>query len=216
MKIFRYIILAAAIAASLPAFAQKPVHMHHRHLETSSRPGYRPEGRASMVQSSKTYSAGIINTPYFDVNPEFQQIVEASVIVGCTDLEGSYTAGYRFNNSVFLGGGAGYNYCEDCEMSSVNVFAHAVFYLSNRRVSPMIGLKGGIIRSLTDSIQGDNIFPLIDIKPGVKIHFNSGKEMYVCLTFGPRPNVYFGDYENRIYVANGSYVFGGFSLGYVF
>ena len=70
----------------------------------------------------------------------FQQVAE---ILGGLELEEQplaciqYIAGYRFNNTVFVGGGIGGGYAQ------AQIFANAKFYFTSTRVQPTAELSVG-------------------------------------------------------------------------
>ena len=208
--------LALAMMA-VPAMAQKPVHHPQHHPDH----GFYGGPRATMFQSSHTYRAGMLVPPRFQAQPGFQQMADAGVMF--TDdaaVELTYTAGYRFNDWFFLGGGAGFGYSDDNEEAYIPAYVSPVFYLTDRRVAPMVALRLGATAVLGNDFEGEHIYPLVEVRPGIAIHLDGGNDINVNLVLGSRP-IFFNDYDYNTgaslgKVSGGSYVEGGLSVGFSF
>lgn len=166
---------------------------------------YDSHGRTSYV--------GLLEIPRFRAEPGFQQMVEASLMV--TDdmaTEISYSAGYRFGNCFYLGGGTGIGYSFWTESAYVPVFVNPVFYLSDRRVTPTVGLRLGACAVL-EKHYGDSIVALVEVRPGISVHLNNGNDVNIGITLGSRPDVYFDDMHRTV---SGGIIEGGLSVGFSF
>ena len=214
----RIITFALALAMmAVPAMAQKPVHHPQHHPDHGLYGG----PHTSMFQSSRTYRAGMLVTPRFQAQPGFQQMADATFMF--TDdaaVELSYTAGYRFNDWFFLGGGAGLGYSDYNEEAYIPVYVSPVFYFTDRRVAPMLALRLGATAVLGNDFKGEHYYPLVEARPGIAIHLNGGNDINVNLVFGSRP-IFFIDHDIQTgaelgKVSGGSYVEGGLSVGFSF
>lgn len=172
-------------------------------------------GQASedaYTSTGSTYYAGLINVPRFNISPGFQQMMDLT-FVPTDDLafELAYTAGYRFTNCFFLGAGTGIAYSDWNENVYVPIYVNPMFYITDRRVAPTVGIRLGINASFVD---GRKISPLVDIRPGLRVHTNSGKDINVSLTLGSRPEVWKDDADGKRHAD--SYMEGGLSVGFSF
>lgn len=163
----------------------------------------------------RSYFAGLIEVPRFNVSPGFQQMLDFSLL-GTDDmaLELTYTAGYRFSNAFYLGGGAGIAYSWSNEDVYIPAYVVPIFYITRRCVAPTVGLRLGINASVAGSgIDRVDVSPLVDFRPGIRIHTNSGKDINVSLSFGTRPDIYQGSGGTT---ETEAYMEGGLSVGFSF
>lgn len=180
-------------------------------------PGYGPMfGYSPDTYNSHGHAGyvGLLEIPRFRAEPGFQQMVEASLMV--TDdmaTEISYSAGKRFSNGFYLGGGTGIGYSFWTESTYVPVFVNPVFYLSDRRVTPTVGLRLGAYAVLEEHY-GDSIAPLVEVRPGISVHLNNGKDVNIGINLGTRPDLYESYDMHR--TLSGGYFEGGLSLGFSF
>lgn len=163
---------------------------------------------------SRTSYAGLINVPRFDIEPGFQQMLDLS-FVPMDDLafELTYTAGRRFSNCFFLGAGAGLGYSDWEGEAYVPVYITPMFYMTRRRVAPIFGLRLGVNASLVSNLDCAPVSALVDLRPGIRVHTNSGKDINVALTLGTRPEYYHNN-EGKRYVD--TYFEAGLSVGFSF
>lgn len=166
----------------------------------------------AYTTTGRTYYAGLINVPRFNIEPGFQQMMDLT-FVPTDDLafELAYTAGYRFTNCFFLGAGTGIAYSDWNENVYVPIYVNPMFYITDRRVAPAVGIRLGINASFVD---GRKISPLVDLRPGLRVHTNSGKDINVSLTLGSRPEVWKDDADGKRHAD--SYMEGGLSVGFSF
>lgn len=93
---------------------RKPTQEDMNLLWKAKAPGYGQmfgQGGDEYTSKGRSYYAGLIEVPRFNVEPGFQQMVDLTFVP--TDdmaLELTYAAGYRFSNSFFLGAGTGLAY----------------------------------------------------------------------------------------------------------
>lgn len=183
-------------------------------------PGYGP-GYGYGYGSGDPYTStgynqyiGLLEIPHFDIQPGFQQMLDlALVATDDTALELTYTAGYRFTKSFYLGGGTGIAYSWWNEDVYIPVYVNPMFYLSTRRVAPTIGMRLGFYTSIANQLNGNPVTALVDLRPGVRVRTNSGKDVNVSLTIGSRPCLY---NVNGVKNMDGSYVEGGLCVGFSF
>ena len=198
--------------ASAPVKAQKPVHGDH---------GMYRHAPSSMIQSGHTFRTGMMSPIRFHAEPGFRQTVEiAAMFTDISSFEAFYNAGYRFGEVFYLGGGVGFG-CSTWDKSSyIPVYANPVFYISDRKVAPMVGMKLGFMPLLNKDIEGDHLLPMVEIRPGVCIHLNGGNDINVGLAIGTRPwvhNEY--DYETGSELGrkvDGAFFEGGLCVGFSF
>lgn len=136
----------------------------------------------------------------------------AEVVIGgpADDIDWSaganYIVGYRFNNSVFLGGGLGVSYEEittsyyafSVEPSEfqARLFLNAKFYLSKRRVQPYFDLSVGGVYWESYSSSGEYASPiglLINPQFGVNYKLNDKFSLYANIGYQvqvPQENSY--------------------------
>ncbi len=118
-------------------------------------------------------------------------------------LGASYTAGYRFNNYIFLGGGIGvsgyfcdYNYNEYYDGFAIPIFAKFRSYFTKTRCKPFFDLSFGIDLLIEegyenyDGYYSDNdyytdVYPGLHVNPafGVSYQLNKKLEMYLSAGF---------------------------------
>lgn len=197
---------------------RKPTQEDMELLRQAKAPGY---GMLFCVcdnpynSRGRTYYAGLIEVPRFNIHPGFQQMLDLSLIgTDDTALELTYTAGYRFTNAFYLGGGAGVAYSWWQEDVYIPVYITPMFYITRRRVAPVVGLRLGINASVVGTgIDRVLVSPLIDLRPGIRVHTNSGNDINVSLTFGSRPDIYNDTYGKAF---ADPYVEGGMSVGFSF
>ena len=194
---------------------RKPTQDDMNLLWKAKAPGYGMafgNGENSYNSRGRAYYAGLINVPRFNIQPGFQQMMDLT-FVPTDDLafELAYTAGYRFTNYFFLGAGTGIAYSDWNENVYVPIYVTPMFYITNRRVAPTVGLRLGINASFVD---GRKISPLVDLRPGLRVHTNSGKDINVSLTLGSRPEVWKDDADGKRHAD--SYMEGGLSVGFSF
>lgn len=172
------------------------------------------DGEDAYTSRSRSLYAGLLEIPYFNVKPGFQQMLDLT-FVPTDDLafELEYSAGYRFTNSFFLGAGAGVAYSDWNESAYIPVFVNSTFYLTRRRVAPTLGLRLGINASLANDLDNSPVTALVDFRPGIRVHTNSGKDINVTLSLGSRPDIYnngLGDKQMDTFIK------GGLSVGFTF
>lgn len=204
-------LMMIALAAA-PATAQKPCHDSH---------GMYGHAHSSMIQSGHTYRTGMLSPVRFQTEPGFRQTVEvAALFTDISSFEAFYNAGYRFGDLFYLGGGAGFGISTWDKASYIPVYVNPVFYLSNRKVAPMAGLKLGVTTLLNKEIKGDHLLPMVEIRPGACIHLDGGNEINVSLSIGTRPwvhteyDIYTGEATGR--TVDDAYVEGGLCVGFSF
>lgn len=197
---------------------RKPTQEDMNLLWKAKAPGYGMpfgDGESSYNSRGRAYYAGLIEVPRFNIQPGFQQMLDLTFVP--TDdmaLELTYTAGYRFTNAFYLGGGAGIAYSWWQEDAYIPVYVTPMFYITRRRVAPVVGLRLGINATVAGTgIDRVLVSPLVDIRPGIRVHTNSGKDINVSLTLGTRPEIY---HEDNRRADAGAYVEGGLSVGFSF
>lgn len=80
-----------------------------------------------------------VNLHGFEVEDKFQNVFDYSNGFGAEVLT---THGFQFNNYFFLGGGVGISECTETNLM-VPIFADMRINILNRRISPVIDIKGG-------------------------------------------------------------------------
>lgn len=197
---------------------RKPTQEDMNLLWKAKAPGYSMPfggGENSYNSKGRAYYAGLIEVPRFNIQPGFQQMLDLTFVP--TDdmaLELTYTAGYRFTNSFHLGGGAGIAYSWSKQDAYIPVYVTPMFYITRRRVAPVVGLRLGINASIAGrGMDRVLVSPLIDLRPGIRVHTNSGKDINVSFTLGTRPDIYH-DADGR--ADAGAYMEGGLSVGFSF
>ena len=197
---------------------RKPTQEDMNLLWKAKAPGYGMpfgDGESSYNSRGSAYYAGLIEVPRFNIQPGFQQMLDLTFVP--TDdmaLELTYTAGYRFTNAFYLGGGAGIAYSWWQEDAYIPMYVTPMFYITRRRVAPVVGLRLGINATVAGAgIDRVLVSPLVDIRPGIRVHTNSGKDINVSLTFGARPEIY---HESNGKAYADVYMEGGLSVGFSF
>ena len=129
----RFIILAAVLLCAVTANAQQLKTAQGITIETEPEP-----------KSKKTFAP---------IERGFEQSVEVGGFY--TDwffIGAKYIAGYRFNKTLFVGGGTGFEFEVWDGIATIPVFANAKAYIGNWRLTPFIGLSiGGRIDLTNDS-----------------------------------------------------------------
>ena len=127
----RFIILAAALLCAVTANAQQLKTAQGITIET-----YEPKPEPKPKKPKKTLSP---------TERGFEQSVEVNIgsdadylIVGA-----NYTAGYRFNNYIFAGGGTGLNFWSDNGSAIIPVYANVRGYFMKTRLKPFASLSIG-------------------------------------------------------------------------
>lgn len=196
---------------------RKPTQEDMNLLWKARAPGYGPmfgQGGDAYTSMGRSYYAGLIEVPRFDAGPGFQQMIDLTFVP--TDdmaLEFTYAAGYRFTNSFFLGAGTGLAYSWWQENAYVPLFVNPMFYIGRRRVAPAIGLRLGANFSIIDDCVGAPVSALVDLRPGIRVHTDSGKDINISLSLGTRPDVWNTEEGSR---EVGTYFEGGLSVGFSF
>ena len=121
----RFIILAAALLCAVAANAQQLKTAQGITIETEPE----PKPKKTLVPTERG----------------FEQSVEVNIgsdadylIVGA-----NYTAGYRFNNYIFAGGGAGLNFWSENGSAIIPVYANVRGYFMKTRLKPFASLSIG-------------------------------------------------------------------------
>ena len=197
---------------------RKPTQDDMNLLWKAKAPGYGMafgNGGNSYNSRGRAYYAGLIDVPRFNIQPGFQAMLDLTFVpTDDTALELTYTAGYRFTNTFYLGGGAGIAYSWWQEDAYIPVYVAPMFYITRRRVAPVVGLRLGINASVAGTgIDRVLVSPLIDLRPGIRVHTNSGKDINVSLTLGSRPDIYHNPDGKAVADA---YVECGLSVGFSF
>lgn len=168
----------------------------------------------AYTSESRSYYAGLIDSPRVKIDPGFQQMLDLA-FVPTDDLafELTYTAGYRFTNCFFLGAGTGIAYSDWNGAAYIPVYVTPMFYLTTKRVAPILALRLGVNASLVSNPARVPVTPLVDLRPGIRVHTNSGKDINVTLTLGTRPDIYQDSEEGLQF---DTYFKGGLCVGFSF
>ena len=136
----RFIILVAALLCAVTANAQQLKTAQGITIETEPEP--KPKKTLSPTERG------------------FEQSVEVGGFY--TDwffIGAKYIAGYRFNKTLFVGGGTGFEFAVWDGIATIPVFANAKAYIGNWRLTPFIGLSIGGRIHLTNDYLGYTIKP---------------------------------------------------------
>ncbi len=129
----RFIILAAALLCAVAVNAQQLKTAQGITIETYEP---KPEPEPRIKKPKKTLAP---------IERGFEQSVEVNIgsdtdylIVGA-----NYTAGYRFNNYIFAGGGAGLNFWSQGGSAIIPIYANVRGYFMKTRLKPFASLSIG-------------------------------------------------------------------------
>ena len=139
----RFIILAAALLCAVTANAQQLKTAQGITIETYE-PKPEPKSKKNLAPTERG----------------FEQSVEVGGFY--TDwffIGAKYIAGYRFNKTLFVGGGTGFEFAVWDGIATIPVFANAKAYIGNWRLTPFIGLSIGGRIDLTNDYLGYTIKP---------------------------------------------------------
>ena len=139
----RFIILAAALLCAITTNAQQLKTAQGITIET-----YEPKPEPKPKKTLAPTERG------------FEQYVEVGGFY--TDwffIGAKYIAGYRFNKTLFVGGGTGFEFAVWDGIATIPVFANAKAYIGNWRLTPFIGLSIGGRIHLTNDYLGYTIKP---------------------------------------------------------
>ncbi len=156
--------------------------------------------RSSRTVITKTKKEKKELTP---VKAGMQQEVslEAGGLVECWNaiLGVNYTIGYRFNNTLFLGGGIGGGYNDSRSDLYAQAFADVRAYLTKTRVQPFFDLSAGYCM-LEENLYGDSEVTAdggLMIAPQFGINCRLSNR--IGLNFGIGVNLLIGDYADDYY-----------------
>lgn len=150
------------------------------------------------------------------VKPGFEQMVEASIHLTGKDFSigAEYIAGYRFNNTFFLGGGIGllfntrgndYHKCIAYgHLIQIPIFVHSRIYLTHTRVQPYIALSmGGMIEPDCSLRAENNVVYLCNcssffVAPGIGVNIRCNDKISAYITssyMGSNGEIYYSHGE---------------------
>ena len=143
----------------------------------------------AISASAETLESSNKNNEKRNLNTErgFKQSVEFGV---STDfygddlyIDGEYIAGYRFNNALFAGVGAGLDWNCYEDSFAIPVYAIARSYMNTRgRLQPMFGVAVGAIFALSNNVYEDrhsSVSPHFSPTIGLNYMINNKSSIYL-------------------------------------
>ena len=128
----RFIILAAALLCAVAANAQQLKTAQGITIETyEPKPEPEPKPKKTLAPTERGFEQSVEVNIGLDDDATY-------LIVGA-----NYTAGYRFNNYIFAGGGAGLNFLNDNGSAIIPVYANVRGYFMRTRLKPFASLSIG-------------------------------------------------------------------------
>ena len=135
----RFIILAAALLCAVAANAQQLKTAQGITIETEPE----PKPKKTLVPTERGFEQSVEVGGFYTTDDWF--------FIGA-----KYIAGYRFNKTLFVGGGTGFEFEVWDGIATIPVFANAKAYIGNWRLTPFIGLSIGGRIDLTNDLPNDH------------------------------------------------------------